>query len=1370
MKRNFKLLVAVLVLAVMVLTLASCDVVNGVIDKIKPHEHEYSADWSSDATNHWHAALCDDAEPADVAAHTFAEGVCSVCGYEKPVEETPVCTHEAMTSEVVKEATCTEAGEKKFTCTDCGYSYTQEIAILDHTIEKLEAVEPTCTETGLGKGEKCSVCGTILKAQSVIDTIPHEFVDGLCTFGCGNIAEGYEWAEVVYTLLPDELEEFSSTADGELRYLGTDGFFTVICKSGTKIDYFDADNHSAKVFEDGFEATKRLSLNGKINWKDGKVTKTGMEITVNSAATVKIWWVAGDAGRYVAIQDVTKTSKDFVAVSAKTEEVAKGELLIDTFELPEAGSYYIGNQVGNNYYAKIEVTTKTLVKVEDNPSGPSTSGNGTYSEPYILPETGDYTTDAAGLVFYQYTVLDDGYVTVSSDWADGSVWIKVGTDINALNDNQGDGSIEYFATKGSVVYIAVSDRNEVAESVPFKVSFEKVALGSVEAFVGSWKLEVSNWFGTTTYIFNINEDGTGTVVEKSGFSEYSYDLSAIVVDGVAIVNLVDDNDNTIVFNITYDSENDSYTAVNNMMGISGELLPYDGETDEPKPEVSYDTVIVIGANTLYFSADEIAANAANRTLTISVAGNYMFKGDLFVSSIVDSTGNAIAKNSDYSYTLAEGEYTVSFGMFSIFGVQADSACGLNVEEVVPGGNEGGNEGGGEGDDGDETYTEPFDSLKDSLEGEYKFDNYNVYMMYNGFEAAYYANVYAYAEDGSYLYDLYFTYEVTANDDGSYTLTLTYASRPDYEYGTDYVDTVLGYEIVLGGETPEPDACEHEFEENIFYHPEMVSATCTTPGVAVFECTKCDYYYTEATPVDPTAHGWNTEESVVTAATCTENGVMSVTCLDCNATWQEDIYASHDLEETIVSATCTTDGSYYAECKNCDYEESNVIPANGHINWYITCGQSGECMECGVEFTKGHDVDPCEGGMCFNCWETIAPSHTWVNATCTAPKTCSACNATEGEALGHDYDNIPHDATCTAGGYVEHICALCDHTYNDGETESLGHADENGDFKCDRCSTKMLPADGEALTIPQALAIAKLAGSSYTTQKYYITGIVTNLYNTQYGNFYIKDADGNQICIYGLYSYDGTIRYDAMSYKPVEGDEVTVYTVLGAYNTTYQGKNAWLDEVVAHVHNYVAVDTAATCLNGGYTTHTCSICMGSYVDSETEALGHTTESGKCERCGLEIGGDAPVIGTLAEFTFGSNGSAAHVDGNSYSSGKSWTVGSYTLKLDNVSSVYGPAYDAQGNSCIKLGTSSKTGSFSFTVDENVTEVVIYVAQYKANTTKITVNGASYTISGASNNGAYDTITIDTSVNKTVSFTTVSGGVRCMIDGIVFNGYAN
>ena len=135
-----------------------------------------------------------------------------------------------------------------------------------------------------------------------------------------------------------------------------------------------------------------------------------------------------------------------------------------------------------------------------------------------------------------------------------------------------------------------------------------------------------------------------------------------------------------------------------------------------------------------------------------------------------------------------------------------------------------------------------------------------------------------------------------------------------------------------------------------------------------------------------------------------------------------------------------------------------------------------------------------------------------------------------------------------------------------------------------------------------------------------------------------------------------------------------------------------------------------------------------------------------------------------FDLGTNGTASHSDGSSATS-YTETVYNYTLTLSNGSSFYTKARDAKGNSAIKLGTSKAAGSFSMTVPDEVTEVVFAAAQYKANTSKLSINGTQYTLSSASDNGAYDTITIDTSSTKTISVTTVSGGYRCMIDSITY-----
>ncbi len=77
-------------------------------------------------------------------------------------------------------------------------------------------------------------------------------------------------------------------------------------------------------------------------------------------------------------------------------------------------------------------------------------------------------------------------------------------------------------------------------------------------------------------------------------------------------------------------------------------------------------------------------------------------------------------------------------------------------------------------------------------------------------------------------------------------------------------------------------------------------------------------------------------------------------------------------------------------------------------------------------------------------------HTWVEADCTTPKTCSSCGATEGEALGHDWK----EASCTE----PKTCSRCGAT----EGEALGHdwkeASCTEPKTCSRCGA----TEGEAL--------------------------------------------------------------------------------------------------------------------------------------------------------------------------------------------------------------------------------------------------------------------------------------------------------------------
>ena len=83
--------------------------------------------------------------------------------------------------EVTKEATCAEAGEKTLTCSVCGDSYTEVIPKAAHTTTTVSGKAATCTMTGLTDGIKCSKCGEILTAQTVIPALGHRWDSGKIT-------------------------------------------------------------------------------------------------------------------------------------------------------------------------------------------------------------------------------------------------------------------------------------------------------------------------------------------------------------------------------------------------------------------------------------------------------------------------------------------------------------------------------------------------------------------------------------------------------------------------------------------------------------------------------------------------------------------------------------------------------------------------------------------------------------------------------------------------------------------------------------------------------------------------------------------------------------------------------------------------------------------------------------------------------------------------------------------------------------------------------------------------------------------------------------------------------------------------------------
>ena len=262
-------------------------------------------------------------------------------------------------------------------------------------------------------------------------------------------------------------------------------------------------------------------------------------------------------------------------------------------------------------------------------------------------------------------------------------------------------------------------------------------------------------------------------------------------------------------------------------------------------------------------------------------------------------------------------------------------------------------------------------------------------------------------------------------------------------------------------------------------------------------------------------------------------------------------------------------------------------------------------------------------------------------------TISVSNAsyiTGNNASNVDVTQFPARLVVLEGGETP---VECEHEYAEGVCTKCGAADPDyvapsehvcadadGNFVCDEasCGKQVLPAADSVLTIEQALALGELFKHTeytgvYTEGKYYVTGVITDVYNTKYGNMYIKNDAGVEFTVYGTYDATGETGYSALEVKPVKGDTITVYGVIGAYGNSVQMNNGWITSHTAHEHDYAA----ATCT----TPQTCTICGA--TTGEANGHGEADANGCCPACGENL--SAPVL----DETFAIAANAGTLDG-------------------------------------------------------------------------------------------------------------------------------
>ena len=334
-----------------------------------------------------------------------------------------------------------------------------------------------------------------------------------------------------------------------------------------------------------------------------------------------------------------------------------------------------------------------------------------------------------------------------------------------------------------------------------------------------------------------------------------------------------------------------------------------------------------------------------------------------------------------------------------------------------------------------------------------------------------------------------------------------------------------------------------------------------------------------------------EWTIKKEATCSEKGIATRTCADCDMTETASIpLVYHDYSDewtTDKEPSCTEVGSKSHHCTRCKAKKDiTSIPATGHTT-VIDAAVAPSCTEPGLT----------EGSHCSVCDEIIkeqeiipALGHDIVNGI------CKNCKRTELQCMqsNHPYDNdCDQTWTIHRDGAVRIDVTFTEDTYTESDYDYIyiydGDDELVGSYSGDELS-------GTKITVNSDTVKIRLTSDSDSTEYGFALAKIEAIYETQcdHSNTEIRNAKSAGCTTEG---------YTGDTYCKDCGEKISSGEVIPATGN--------------HKFGDWTITKAATCTTAGTQTRTCSGC-GKVETQTIKALGHkystTWTTDKAATCG------------------------------------------------------------------------------------------------------------------------------------------------------------